>query len=158
MRGYTDHPQVEQLGREALGAFNKLSSTIDSSIEGRQHFPNNQIKVVLYFDEAQTLSDEMAPKNIENKSLYDVLCSAFDHLRSASLFIIFLSTNSRLDKLVPGGPLARSARARENWHALQAPITETPFDCSPDFPIIPGTMKLEETCDVAFMARFGRPL
>ena len=59
---------------------------------------------------------------------------------------------------MPSGALARSARARSNIHNLQAPITETPFDCSPDLPVRPHKLTLENTCDVVFMSQFGRPL
>lgn len=45
-----------------------------------------------------------------------------------------------------------------NAEALQAPITEVPFDCSPDFPIPSGKLRLQDVCGVRFMAQFGRPM
>jgi hypothetical protein len=123
-----------------------------------RQFPANEVKVVIYFDESHTLSDVSAPANSENKNLYDVLCSALDHLKSRPLFVIFLSANSHLATLAPSPALARSASAREHSDALQAPITETPFDCAPDLRILPRTLSLEDISDVGFMARFGRPL
>lgn len=112
---------------------------------------------MLYFDEAHVLVDQMTRAG-EKKNLYDILCSAFDNLRSQSLFVIFLSTNSHLAGLAPSAAMASSARARENFDALQAPITETPFDCAPNLSVLPKTLTMDSTCDLEFMARFGRPL
>jgi hypothetical protein len=127
---------------------------MDRFIAGNGPFPESRVKVVLYFDEAHILSDLPAPRNKESKTLYDVLCSAFDHLRSSSLMVIFLSTNSHLEKLAPSGAMARSARAREHSDSLQAPITETPFDCAPALSVVPKTLTMDATCDLEFMARF----
>jgi hypothetical protein len=41
---------------------------------------------------------------------------------------------------------------------IQAPFTETPFDCHPSFPVIPSHFTLAGTAGVEFLARFGRPL
>src|SRR5262245_11076058 len=112
----------------------------------------------MYFDESHVLCGTPSSTNKDDKTLLDVLCAAIDHLRSCPLFVIFLSTNSHLSKLAPGGPFAKSARARQNWDALQAPITETPFDCSPLFPLSLESLTLEDTSTVEFMAQFGRPL
>jgi hypothetical protein len=57
-----------------------------------------------------------------------------------------------------GRSLARSARARRNGDALQAPITKTPFDCSPKFPIKPKDLDLKALSKVEFLALFGRPM
>ena len=73
-------------------------------------------------------------------------------------FVIYLSTSSNIRQLAPSGPLAGSARARDNADALQAPVTEIPFDCSPIFPIIPGKLGLDDVCKIEFMAQFGRPM
>jgi hypothetical protein len=127
---------------------------MDRYITGNSSFPENQVKVMLYFDEAHVLVDSTD----DRKTLYDILCSAIDNLRSESLFVIFLSTNSHLEKLAPSGAMAWSARARENSDALQAPITETPFDCAPTLSVLPKTLTMDATCDLEFMARFGRPL
>jgi hypothetical protein len=66
------------------------------------------------------------------------------------LFVTYLSTDSNISKLAPLGSLAKSV--------LQAPVIEPPFDCSSEFPIIPGKLGLEDVCKVEFMAQFGRPL
>jgi hypothetical protein len=152
--------QVNVAARKAKDAFKELSVTIDSF--GQSLTP--ALKIILYIDEAHTL---MIPsqkklsysgKNPSDKYLYDILCSALNNFLSEPLFVLFLSTASHLYQLVPSGALARSARARSNIHNLQAPITETPFDCSPDLPVWSHKLTLENTCDVVFMSRFGRPL
>jgi hypothetical protein len=74
------------------------------------------------------------------------------------IFVIFLSTRFNISNLATPGPLARSGRARENIDVLQAPVTETPFDCYPNLLIKPGELGLEDVSQVEFMARFGRPM
>jgi hypothetical protein len=112
----------------------------------------------MYFDESHTLSDKPASNDPNDKSLMDVLCTAVDHLRSKPFFVIFLSTNSHLHSLAPSRRFAKSARAREHWESLQAPITEVAFDCSPKLNIDPDILTLEDTSSLEFMAQFGRPL
>jgi hypothetical protein len=151
--------QVDAVAKKAKDAFTELSVTIDSF--GEFQLPP---KIILYFDEADTLmitpqrNKQSSGENPSDKYLYDILCSALNNLLSEPLLALFLSTASHLYQLAPSGPMARSARARSNIHNLQAPITETPFDCSPNFPVLPRDLTLEKTCDVAFMSQFGRPL
>jgi hypothetical protein len=114
--------------------------------------------VVMYFDEAQVLSEMKAPPNPDDKSLLDVLSSVIDQIRTCPLIAIYLSTNSHLFSLAPGGQFARSARARENWEKLQAPITETPFDCAPGLFVQRKTLSLSQISSIEFMSKFGRPL
>jgi hypothetical protein len=123
-----------------------------------QGIKNGQVKLILYFDEAHVLSAKTVPHDPDGKDMYDVLCSCFNLFLSLPVFVIFLSTVSNIYKLAPSGSLAKSARARANTDALQAPVTETPFDCSPKFPIKPGKFGLEEVSRVEFMAQFGRPM
>ena len=144
-----------------MDAFTELSMTIDSFAETQ----GNSFKIIIYFDEADTLmtspeknKQSSSLENTLDKYIYDILCSALSRLVSEPLFAIFLSTAPHLYQLAPSGPFARSARARANIHNLQTPITETPFDCSPYFPVQPRDLTLENTCDVAFMSQFGRPL
>ena len=138
--------------------FNEFSAAIDECIKDEQPFPQDRIKVVMYFDKSHVLCRIPTSTSKNDKTLRDVLCAAIDHLRPCLLFVIFLSTNSHLSKLAPGGPFAKSAHARQNWDALEAPITETPFDCSPSFPLSLESLTLQDTSTVEFMAQFGRPL
>jgi hypothetical protein len=140
----------------AQHAFNTLCATLGPSF-----------KPVLYFDEAHTLMvtlpsqptvDQAFPsENLGQTYLYDILCSALECLDKPPI-VLFLSTASHLYQLAQSGSFTRSARARSNIKNLQAPITETPFDCFPDFLVQPRELTLENTCDIEFMSQFGRPL
>lgn len=118
----------------------------------------NGVKLMLYFDEAHALSDRKIPNDPDGKDMYNVLCSCFNSFLSSPIFVVYLSTNFNISQLTPAGRAARSGRARTNGDALQAPITEIPFDCSPEFPIRSGQLNLQHVCEVRFMAQFGRPM
>ncbi|KAH9923393.1 hypothetical protein B0H21DRAFT_895174 [Amylocystis lapponica] len=124
------------------------------------HTSSTAVKLMFYFDEAHMLPTTLVKGDSPEKSLYDVMCSTFDTLRleSTAVFAIFLSTNSSLAKFAPVGRQANSARARENAHDLQAPLTEIPFDCSDRFPLRMRNLTMNDLCKMEFMARFGRPL
>ena len=143
---------MEQLNG-LLSAMDSLVGSPDMTTEGT----SEPIKLMFYFDEASSLMQAHGPQDTD-KNCYDILCSSFDTFRHQPLFVIFLSTSFQIEALVPSGPMAASARARENAGGLQAPITEVVFDCGKDLPIEPHQYKLQEVCDVAFMAKFGRPL
>lgn len=111
----------------------------------------------MYFDEADTLTKTFAPQFI--KTRYDVLCSVLYVFKKQPVFGIFLSTAMRLaPQPAPTGRLAPSARIPIEIKLIQAPITETPFDCSPDLPVDPNSLTLDQISKISFMARFGRPL
>ncbi|KAF9507409.1 hypothetical protein BS47DRAFT_1351722 [Hydnum rufescens UP504] len=143
---------------EVAKILEQLLGRIDDCCESSQDTQKDHVKLMLYFDEAHILAQRKVPGDLDGKDMYDVLCSCFSLLPSSSVFVIYLSTQSDISDLAPRRSLSRSARARENPEALQAPITETPFDCSPRFPVNPGELKLEDVYTVDFMAQFGRPL
>ncbi|KAF9518250.1 hypothetical protein BS47DRAFT_1482756 [Hydnum rufescens UP504] len=143
---------------EVAKILEQLLGRIDDCCESSHDIQKDHVKLMVYFDEAHILAQRKVPKDLDGKDMYDVLCSCFSFLPSSSVFVIYLSTQSNISDLTPRGSLSRSARARENPDALQAPITETPFDCSPRFPVKPGQLKLEDVYTVDFMAQFGRPL
>jgi hypothetical protein len=151
---------VSTMVRKELALLLKCIDDCCESMEGLQG--SNHVKLMLYFDEAHILAGRRVPEDPEGKDTYDVLCSCFNFFLSSPLsspiFVIYLSTSSNISQLAPSGSLARSARARNNADALQAPVTEIPFDCSPIFPIIPGKLGLDDVCKVEFMAQFGRPM
>jgi hypothetical protein len=140
----------------AKSALKHLLQKMDDLVAHQTGQPND-VKLVVYIDEAHTLADNEAPANADNKYLYDVLCSALSYFVAFPLFVIYLSTNSHLRNLSPAQQWAKSSRARE-VDSMQAPITETPFDCAPNLLIKPSTLKLENMNNVEFMAQFGRPL
>ncbi|KAF8551255.1 hypothetical protein OG21DRAFT_301501 [Imleria badia] len=111
-------------------------------------FPNpDDVKVMLYFDKAHELYHAIRGDK-QGKTLYNVVCSSLNHFKNYPIFTIFIST-----ELPP-----TQSNAREDAKVLQAPITETAFDCHPSFPIKPGQLKLKELGELPFLARFGRPL
>ncbi|KAF8592712.1 hypothetical protein K439DRAFT_1656117 [Ramaria rubella] len=116
------------------------------------------VEVQREFMELLSTMDRLEKPSENLDVLYDVLCSCFNALLDKPVFAIYLSTKSHLEKFAPSHELAKSARARENVDALQAPITEVPFDCSKNLYIHPGQYTLKETCTVEFMAKFGRPM
>ncbi|THH06221.1 hypothetical protein EW146_g9684 [Bondarzewia mesenterica] len=141
---------------EAIEELENLVRVIDPSWEMEED-PVRPIEIMLYFDEAHELVQRKAPKNDYDKTLYDVLLSVFNDFLPFPIFAIFLSTTSHIAYFAPTQNQVRSSRAAASGH-LQAPITETPFDCAPDFLVIPGKLTLKEVAAVPFMAKFGRPL
>lgn len=118
--------------------------------------PPNKIKIILYFDEAHELSRIRTNGNQGNLPYdhYNALCGSLNVFRAQPIFAIFLSTD--LSALAPSRKDNRSTRARAGH--LQAPITETPFDCSPDFPLKLESLDYDDICQIKFLAQFGRPL
>ncbi|KAF8871491.1 hypothetical protein CPB84DRAFT_1854946 [Gymnopilus junonius] len=120
--------------------------------------PKSQgIKVIVYFDEAHSLTKE-TPRTGDGKTLYDYLCSCLNEFLGLPMFAIFLSTNSSLAQFAAPPAFAKSARIREGAAVTHAPITETPFDCYPDFKVKPGELTVKDISEIKFMAKFGRPL
>ena len=118
---------------------------------------SQQIKLIIYFDEAHPLT-KVVPKDDNEKTLYDFLCSCLNQFLDSPIFCIFLSTNSSLDQFASPQALAKSARIRSGKAETHAPITETPFDCCDDLMVKQGEFKIEDISRVEFMAKFGRPL
>jgi len=115
------------------------------------------IKLIIYFDEAHPLT-KVAPKNDDEKTLYDFLCSCLNQFLTFPMFCIFLSTNSSLAHFASPRALAKSARIRGGKAVTHAPITETPFDCCDDLMVKPGKLSIKDISTISFMAQFGRPL
>jgi hypothetical protein len=116
-----------------------------------------KIRIVIYFDEAHTLT-RVKLGSSDEKSLYDHLCSCFNHFLASPIFVIFLSTNSSLVEFAAPRALAKSARIRGGNAVTNPPITETPFDCMPDLMVEPGVLTTKDIGEISFMAKFGRPL
>jgi hypothetical protein len=144
----------------ARDALRRLLQTMDNLVEDgeRKEIERDRIKLLLYFDESHCLLEANLTSETPGKTLYDVLCSRLNAFLDFPLFSIFLSTASHLGKFAPPGPYARSARIRNAPESIQAPITETPFDCAPDFLVKPSTLRFRDICSVEFMSKFGRPL
>ncbi|KAL4071296.1 hypothetical protein V8B97DRAFT_1962442 [Scleroderma yunnanense] len=121
------------------------------------NFPkSDDVKVMLYFDEAHELH-RIIPGDEQGQTLYDIMWLSLARFQSPSVFTIFLSTQPAL--LAPSAETAQTALTlQRTTNVLQAPITETSFDCHPDLPLAPGQLKLEDLGELPFLARFGRPL
>jgi hypothetical protein len=118
---------------------------------------SQRVKLIIYFDEAHPLT-KVVPKNDDEKTLYDFLCSCLNQFLAFPIFCIFLSTNSSLAQFASPRALARSARIRGGKAVTHAPITETPFDCCGDLMVKPGELTIKGISTIPFMAQFGRPL
>ena len=134
----------------AKSALRKLIEKIDRKDVSRR------IKVVVYFDEAHPLTN--VPEKSREKTLYDHLCSCLNEFVEFPIFFIFLSTNSSLVKFAAPQAFSRSARIQGGQAAMNAPITETPFDCSEKLMVKPGLFTRLQISKIPYMAQFGRPL
>jgi hypothetical protein len=149
---FSSATQVHSVVDQARQTFQELLAVIDSSPTDF----SEEVKVILYFDEAHTLSESPRPR-LSGKTLYDILCAALNNFVPDSFFVVFLSTTTRLGELPPSHTLAKSARPRENSHHFLAPITETLFNISGTFPVHSQEYTLQQTSTVAFMSNFSRP-
>src|SRR5271156_3021796 len=149
-----EEDQILTVLSPAHAAAKQLLKAIDDHVSD-DHKP--KIKLLLYVDEAHPLLDTKL-KGLGEKTLYDEFCSSLNAFLEYPIFTIFLSTTSHLGRFAPPGSLARSARIRSDPQSIQAPITETPFDCGPGFPVKPWTLGLADICTIGFMSNFGRPL
>jgi len=147
-----DPSSVDTASEEAQKQLARLLRRIDDCCESLEEFQNGQVKLVLYFDEAHALAEKNLIKDPDGENIYDVMCSCFNSFLSSHIFVRQIQT------LATPGPLARSGQAYENASALQAPVTETPFHCFPEFLIKPGELGWEDVCEVEFMARFGHSM
>ena len=115
----------------------------------------NSLCILMYFDEAHTLAPYVDGR--EGMPL-DILASLLDTFTNKGLFTLFISTQSKLQALAPSAAYARFSRYSNMVGQMHAPITETPFDCFKPGEITPSRLRVEDICDVTFMACFGRPL
>lgn len=152
------NPELVAASKEANDELKKLLATINKNVdEPETDKPRRRIPtLVMYFDEAHALTLPVDNWGT-SKTPYDALCSAINHFQPKLFFCLFLSTASKLYQFAPPSKAARSSRMAMA-RAVQAPITEVPFDCSPKFPIQQNVLKLEDVAKIEFMAQFGRPL
>ncbi|THH04277.1 hypothetical protein EW146_g10218 [Bondarzewia mesenterica] len=156
MKGGATSIDEHAASSEAIEELKNLVRVIDPSWKMGE-VSARPVKIVLYFDEAHELVQRKAPTNYYDKTLYDVFLSVFNDFLSLPIFAIFLSTVPHIAYVAPTQNQVRSSRAAASG-PLQPPITGTPFDCAPDFLVIPGTLTLEDVSAVPFMVKFGRPL
>ncbi|KAH7911645.1 hypothetical protein BJ138DRAFT_1125863 [Hygrophoropsis aurantiaca] len=149
-------PEVRKSGTHAAQAH--LKALVQSIARIAPKACPQDVSVVLYFDEAHELARAKVDRCSDGKTMYDVLCACLNEdFFNDSIFTLFLSTDPSIDRFEPPRPY-RSSLVWTRPVRLQVPITESPFDCSPDFPIKPGTLTLADLSRIEFMAMFGRPL
>lgn len=119
--------------------------------------PRNVPTLVIYFDDAHVLHTPVLGPNT-SETIYDALCSSIDYFTNKSLLVLFMSTTSKLERFALPFKLARSARLSRTRRLTAQPITEIPFDFSPDLPLLENVEMLASVADVKFMSRFGRAL
>ena len=153
--GHTNHDMktvVEFAAAEAARAgLGRLISKLNGLVGSQQ------IQLIIYFDEAHPLT-KVVPKNDDQKTLYDFLCSCLNQFVTFPMFCIFLSTNSSLAQFASPRAFAKSARIRGGKAITHVPITETPFDCCGDLMVKPGQLNIKDISTIPFMAQFGQPL
>ncbi|PCH39682.1 hypothetical protein WOLCODRAFT_141363, partial [Wolfiporia cocos MD-104 SS10] len=122
------------------------------------------LKLVLYFDETNELMASSVRRKYSSlgfSTRYGALESTFNHMRKLSLFAVTISTRCSLSPVPASAVMSPSARLHKlEYDTLQPQYTELPFDCLLDGrPLIAAAQcSLEDTCELSFMCRFGRPL
>ncbi|KAG9089296.1 hypothetical protein FS749_001444 [Ceratobasidium sp. UAMH 11750] len=116
----------------------------------------------IYFDESHPLtSDTTVPEDGQIRTSYQVLCSVINRFRTLDLFVVFLSTNSRISVYSPPQSLFWSNRViNQKTSGVQAPFCELVFDQwgQNQHLLFENVHTLQEVCKPRFMVRFGRPL
>lgn len=154
--GTTDRPKddaLQVMKAGAIKAFRLLRGTLHAGTTDLQ----GVVDIFIYFDAAHTLTECHPFDRPSSHTYYNVLCSVLTDFFTEPVFVVFLSTTSRI------GASASPRCPEEAAHALasdvpQALITETPFDCAPNILVRQDTHTRQEVADPRFMARFGRPL
>ncbi|KAL4246586.1 hypothetical protein ABKN59_008467 [Abortiporus biennis] len=115
----------------------------------------NEVKVVVYFDEAQE------PRKVHTsggtESNYKIMLLMLNRCVFQPLFVLFLSTSSSISPITPHPEQAKFAHMFSNFYL--APFTEMPFDCAPGFLVnYNKQLTLQEISKPTFLSKFGRPL
>lgn len=143
--------------KQLLATIDKHSSNYDSTPWSDCSSPENRkfspVRLMLSFDECRDLFDtctfapETPDPGNEQRSAFQILCSAFGVCTSQDLFVVYLSTDLGLVPYSPG---------HLDPENLQAPIVELPFDIFAT--VEEDNVKLEQVSEPGYMVQFGRPL
>lgn len=130
-----------------------LVKMIDSLV-ATQSEHGTDVRVIVYFDNAHSLSKPGFTGDADDHSLYNALCTALSMMHFPRVFSIMLSTNSGLYLPRPS-PVHSTPPA-----CPQVPWTESTFDYMDSGKPIIGAKQysLVEIAKVEFMVKFGRPL
>jgi hypothetical protein len=124
--------------------------------------PSPHLKVLMYFDETHCLancrSHDYDPHG-RPKTLFNILLSVLNDYLGDHIFVIFMSTVFEIPRFAPVSSVLISSARFVPSEGHQAPITEVPFDCSPDLGNVRAdSLRRSQVSDLRFMAQFGRPL
>ncbi|KZT00611.1 uncharacterized protein LAESUDRAFT_753114 [Laetiporus sulphureus 93-53] len=142
--------------QSAVDAGHTLLATIDSLVNDK---PADSIRLVMYFDDAHSLTQHSISGIAPSPIHYHALCKAIDQLAALPLFVVMLSSTLQLRGPSPPNMFYPSTRGG-NQGDPQSPITEMPFDLLyNNEPLVPPEgVTLMEACELTFICRFGRPL
>lgn len=92
-------------------------------------------------------------------TLFELVNRALAEYARHGLFVLFASTNFQAADR-GAHPTTFAYFARRDAVTLTPPFTEMPFDCHKTLlaSLRPGTQRLKDVQEFAFIARFGRPL
>ncbi|KAK7444315.1 hypothetical protein VKT23_015327 [Stygiomarasmius scandens] len=151
-------PEKEQENHLGL-----LAVQVDESLEllcktiGKLGLKGEELHLILYIDEVDGLTDKtVVDFSGVARTALQTLLSVLSKL-THPVFVIYLSTRSDTTKLAPSAQLVKSARFVEQARHLNAPITETPFDCVGK-PILVRQLTLSLLSNPVFLSLLGRPL
>ncbi|EMD31840.1 hypothetical protein CERSUDRAFT_127211 [Gelatoporia subvermispora B] len=141
------------------GSLRRLLELMDQCVHESERLKQTGcVKIICSVDEADVLALTSVPGNEQEGNLYEAFCTSLDVFRGLPIFFLFLSTNSQIALLAPPKRKLISEDAKKHFTSLIAPFTETPFNCSPNFPLDNVSYRLEEITTIGFMAQLGRPL
>lgn len=137
-----------------------LSFGICRSLDVEGSSGGKPVQLLLYFDEAESLAQPVeAQAQPPTGTYYHVLLRCINAWVKdcPDVLVVFLSTYTKLHDLAPSAEYVPSDRYKDHSKTLPAPIVETPFDCSPQFPLR-GQVTLGDVTSLEYIAQFGRPL
>lgn len=115
-------------------------------------------------DEVHVLFEEWTQARVlleewtQPRSRYDELCSVLGDLRKEPLFIVFLSTASKLSQIAPPVDNTNSDRMKSESIILPSPFTELPFDLFAEGIVQEGVLDRRSVGSFSFIVKFGRAM
>lgn len=142
----------------------QLNSLLEVLNKLPERRPDKKVQLLIYFDESDSLAHFITPAITEKGmpiTYYQALLRAINDWAKRDVIAVFLSTNSDMYALAPVATTVPSNRYQTNSDHLPPPIVETPFDCSPNFPLKADDVEkltLSDVTTLKFITQFGRPL
>ncbi|THU95045.1 hypothetical protein K435DRAFT_839652 [Dendrothele bispora CBS 962.96] len=152
-------PPVHSHDKILLNLVGKANKALGRLCEIVGHLISNkhELHFVLCIDEVDGLADKtISDSSGVSRTALQSLLSALSKLKHP-IFVIYLSTQLDIVELAPSAQLVKSARFVDVAPHLNAPITETPFDCVGK-PILVQRLTVSLLSNPVFLSLFGRPL